>query len=326
MNKNNFIMSFVFFLYEQKVIVVITALIVIATLFLLKTKTKTVAPKINVVDYIQKYKYVLKKDVQVETVPGYEDVIWTCWLQGEENAPRIVKVCWKSLAKHHPDKKIIVITEKNLDKYITLPEYIKDKYRKGIISKTHFSDYVRLCLLQKYGGTWVDATCYFTDKIPDEIFNSRSFHFKNTFWYLCKNVPSIDMLRCMWRRTPGYTTGSNWFLHAKLNSPIINKTKLLLEEYWLRENCLIDYFIFHYLLTFAVLNDEACKNEFSKMISLNNLYPHVLLHAFREPYNKQLYNEIKKGSFIHKLTYKVNLPKRMIFITFCWKKKTWINF
>ncbi len=317
MNKNNFKDNLLSFFVGVSVVF---AVVVTITPSFFKIKTK----QINVVDYVQKYKYVLEKDVEVKTVLGYEDIIWTCWLQGEENAPRIVKVCWKTLAKNNPTNRIIVITEKNLDKYITLPKYIKDKYRRGIISKTHLSDYIRLCLLQKYGGTWVDASCYFTAKIPEEIFNSSFFQFKNPFWYLCKNVPSIDMLKGMSRVQPKLTcwhTGSNWFLHAKPNNPIINKTKLLLEEYWMKEDQLIDYFIFHYLLTFAVINDETCRNEFSKMISLNNVYPHVLQFAFKETYNEQLYDEIKKGSFVHKLKCKIDLPKNDDFYNFLSDKK-----
>lgn len=322
MKKNNFRKNLVPFLYKQRFIIIVAALIVAIIPFLFKTKTKTV--KIDVVNYIQKYKYVLEKEVEVKTVPGYEDVIWTCWLQGEENAPRIVKVCWKTLAKNNPNSKIIIITEKNLDQYITLPKYIKDKYHRGIISKTHLSDYIRLCLLQKYGGTWTDASCYFTDKIPNEIFRASFFQFKNPFWYLCKNVPSINMLKSMNRVQPKLTcwhTGSNWFLYAKPNNPIINKTKLLLEEYWKKENYLIDYFLFHYFLTFAVMNDKTCKNEFYKMINMNNVYPHVLQFVFKEIYNEQLYDEIKRGSFVHKLTWKIDLPKKDDFYNFLLDEK-----
>ena len=48
----------------------------------------------------------------------------------------------------------------------------------GTISNTHFSDLIRLNLLNQYGGTWIDSTCLQTEKIPDYIKNSNLFLYK----------------------------------------------------------------------------------------------------------------------------------------------------
>jgi hypothetical protein len=37
-----------------------------------------------------------------------------------------------------------------------------EKYQKKIIDNTHFSDLLRLELLIKYGGTWIDASVLVT--------------------------------------------------------------------------------------------------------------------------------------------------------------------
>ena len=39
-------------------------------------------------------------------------------------------------------KNVIVITEKNMYDYVSMPDFIIEKYKKGIISKTHFSEIV----------------------------------------------------------------------------------------------------------------------------------------------------------------------------------------
>ena len=107
-------------------------------------------------------------------------------------------------------------------------------------------------------------------------------------------------------------TGSNWFLHAKPNNPIIKKLKLLLEEYWLKEDTLVDYFIFHYFLTFVLLYDDTCCKCFEKMPSLDNVYPHLLQNMFEYPYDEHLWDEISNGSFVHKLKWKnVNYPSEV---------------
>lgn len=70
------------------------------------------------------------------------NVIWVCWLQGIEQAPDIVKKCYKRLTALE-NHRIIVITNDNFEDYVNIPEYILDKYNKGIISPTHFSDILR---------------------------------------------------------------------------------------------------------------------------------------------------------------------------------------
>ena len=264
-------------------------------------------PSLNVVDYIQKYKYIFDIEVNTKTVSGYENVIWTCWFQGKENAPPIIKCAMNTMSKYNSKHPIIVITEQNLNKYIELPSFIKDKYDKKIISWTHLSDYVRVCLLAKYGGVWVDASCYFTNKIPDIIWKIPFFQFKNSHWFALKEIPNS----VIWKLIDRYYnqknfehTRSNWFLRAKPNSAIINKMKQLLEEYWKYENTLIDYFIFHYFLTFVIKNDKFSQKEFNKIPQkYNNVYPHLLQNAFSEEFNEKILLQIKKNSFVHKLKW-----------------------
>ncbi|WP_374188006.1 capsular polysaccharide synthesis protein [Streptococcus pneumoniae] len=35
----------------------------------------------------------------------------------------------------------MVLTEENISDYIDIPDYITDKYKKGSISRAHYSDY-----------------------------------------------------------------------------------------------------------------------------------------------------------------------------------------
>lgn len=107
----------------------------------------------------------------------YSNIIWWCWLQGEESAPPLCKACLESLRKNLPEKKIIVVTEGNFTDYAEFPPFIMKKYRKGIISRTHFSDLLRLELLLRHGGTWIDATVYCTGN-PGYAFNRPLFVFK----------------------------------------------------------------------------------------------------------------------------------------------------
>lgn len=48
-----------------------------------------------------------------------------------------------------------------------------------MISNTHLSDLLRLELLIRYGGLWIDSTTYMTGTIPAYIDDSNFFVYRN---------------------------------------------------------------------------------------------------------------------------------------------------
>ena len=81
--------------------------------------------------------------------------IWFLWYQGFPQAPLVVKKCYESWQKYNPDWEVIFLDENNLENYIT-PYLPPEKLSQ--LSKNHQSDLLRVELLAKYGGVWVDAT------------------------------------------------------------------------------------------------------------------------------------------------------------------------
>lgn len=220
--------------------------------------------------------------------PNNEKYIWICWFQGEENMPDIVKVCYNSIKKHLSSYNIILITYDNFDSYVNIPDYIIDKYQKGIISNAHFSDILRLELLIRYGGIWIDATVLCTDNnIPKAMLDSDLFIFQTL-------KPGVD----------GHTsTISNWYISACQNNKILSLTRDLLYEYWNKNNFLIDYFIFH---NFFVLACEKYDNEWKKVLPFTNETPHILLLNLDKKYDKDSFDAIVNQSCFHKLSYKLS--------------------
>ena len=271
----------------------------------------------EIYDYVKtNYQYVLEQPI-AQKEGAASDYVWQYWAQGEENAPDIVKACLNSVKKYCSDKKVVVLNDSNIKDYVDIPDFIQEKCDKGIISKTHFSDYLRTCLLLKYGGNWADATVYLTDKIPDEIQNSDFFVFKPLAYSECKHVPSMKMLKLL-DRVPTYLSPflclSSWFIHSKTNNLILETTRKMMDEYWNKENFLYDYFLFHYFVTYAVLNDKNCKHIFEKMPNLANRNPHLLQQVLLDKYDEQLFEELKELSSIHKLTYRKNESSNYTFM------------
>lgn len=223
--------------------------------------------------------------------------VWWCWFQGEENAPELQKQCLKSLKEHLIDRDIIVITNDNLYEYIEMPEFIKEKYKKGIISNTHFSDLVRLQLLIKYGGTWIDSTAYCTG-YDKELFDKPLFVYKNCnrIWYANKNEFNQEPI-----------VADNWFITSEIGNPILETVRDLLFDYWYHNNYLLDYFIFHYFFTLTVM--YKYKKQFDDIPMISHLLPHILQYNCLNKFDEDKFIQIKKQSTFHKLTHKINKNK-----------------
>ena len=240
----------------------------------------------NYIFYISlksKYKNFLKHySAQIQTNHEYSDKIWWCWLQGEEKAPNLCKACLNSIRKTCPEHEIIVITEENYKDYVSFPDFIIEKYQKGLISKTHFSDLLRLQLLITHGGAWIDSTCYLSEK-PDFIFNTPLFVFQNK------------------ERGDNAIAASSWLISSEKNNPILILTRDMLFDWWKKHNHLFHYFLVHFFFTMAT---EFFKNEWQRVPFYSNLPCHIMQRELFNPFETARFEQIKKMSAIHKLTYK----------------------
>jgi len=214
-------------------------------------------------------------------------ILWTCWFQGMESAPALVKACVKSAGKYAAGRRIIVITYDNLGTYVSLPDFIIEKHKNGDIQTPHFTDVLRAYLLYTYGGLWFDSTVLFTQPVPEDLLKEDVFFFRS---------PLDDI----------YCPVSNWFIiAAKRNNVLLFKLLCILLEYWRLNNTYTDYFMFHYFLQAIILHDPECTEIFNKIPYRNNQNPHFLqLKLLFSGFNNELWEMVKSVSFCHKLTYK----------------------
>ena len=228
-------------------------------------------------------KYQSEENKTEDKVPARR--IYFCWFQGVDNAPELVKKCYASLQEHITDREILLITNDNYRDYVTFPDYIEDKIKRGIISRTHMSDLLRLELLTRYGGTWIDATVLCTDTPPSYMLDADMFVFQ-----LLK--PGCD----------GHSLCfSTWFVTAKPGAVLLRLTLDLLYDYWAKHDVMWDYFIFHQITEVV---RAKCPGEWAKIIPFSNEMPHILLLRLFEPYNEEMWQAIKRETPFHKLSYK----------------------
>ena len=78
--------------------------------------------------------------------------VWVLWWQGIDMAPDIVKICVQSIRKNIGGRNLIILDESNFRDYANLNTKYEKLLKAEVISKTQFSDLLRLNLLYNQGG------------------------------------------------------------------------------------------------------------------------------------------------------------------------------
>ena len=257
-----------------------TALEILRLSTTLKTKQKLERKYKNKLDEFDK----MWKDMEHQQ----SNIIWICWFQGLENAPELVKRCYDSIVDNLINHEVILITSENMNNYVQFPDYIVTKWNEGKITHTHMTDLLRLELLIKYGGVWVDATVFCSEKenkIPNYFFESDLFFFQ-----------------CLKPGRDGHShINSSWYICAKTNNKLLMACRYLCYEYWKHNNTLIDYFLLHDFMAICL---EYYKEMWNSIIPRDNATPHILLLRLFEQYDEKMWESIKEQSCFHKLSYK----------------------
>ncbi|WP_333660700.1 glycosyltransferase family 32 protein [Chishuiella changwenlii] len=114
--------------------------------------------------------------------------VWLYW----DGHSDLVNICIKNINYYLPDFEINILNEDNLITY--LPD-ILDK--KEDLPLANYTDLIRLELLYKYGGIWIDASILLTENL-DWLFNLKKEHntdligFYSDFGTIDYNYPILE--------------------------------------------------------------------------------------------------------------------------------------
>lgn len=211
--------------------------------------------------------------------------IWICWWDGTEAMPPLVKACYNSVILHSGEFTVTLITKFNYQEYISLPDYIIKKFNQKKIAIAHLSDIIRMALLSKYGGLWLDATILVTKTIS--ISNSLFFTVKRE--YGSENV-----------------AGRRWTGNCIGGAPNLFLFRFLLDffyEYWKKQNKQITYLLIDYSIALAYNIFSEVRNIIDGILPNNTDYMR-LCYYLDDEYNSQFFNEIHTDTFFHKLSWK----------------------
>lgn len=245
---------------------------------------------------VEEYSILPKKELE-----NPEKIIWQYWGQGydKEDVPDVVQYCFDSVDRYRGDYTVVRLCDEDFCEYVDLPDYVLEKYKEGVLGKAHFSDLLRLALLDAYGGVWLDATILLTAPLEDMLTSDDYFMYQRDWSQEDKKL---------WRRTYAYYFSwhkdfkvrlLNSVIYAKKGSIAIHDLFQLLLHYWKAENGVSDYFFFQILFTQYIekFPDRNCR-------IVSDCLPNMLQMYITGSYCRYSAPEILKKISIHKLSYK----------------------
>ncbi len=237
----------------------------------------------EVAPIIKKYREVKTKGECINNSP-----IWVCWWQGISSAPLLVQKCIESIQGNNSNRPVYIIDQNNYDEFLDIPDCILKLVENGNIKLANLADYIRVALISKYGGFWIDATVFCSKEVPEECF---SFPF-----FSCKSKSAV-----------GYIANGKWatyFIGGWKNNLIFSFVKEAFEEYWKNNKYTIDYFLIDYLIYLAYISIPAAK-EMIDNVPVNNQHRFFLRDAMlSEIAASDFMKYIYEDTYINKLSHK----------------------
>jgi hypothetical protein len=222
--------------------------------------------------------------------------IWICWWQGLENAPEIVNACVSSICKNSGDIEVIVITDKNVNQYVQFPKWLERKRESGIISRTIFSDLLRVNILSRYGGIWIDSTFFCTRPCVED-------YVKMPLWSIKR--PNYGHLSVACGFFANYSLACNYGHRS-----VFTVIRDMLYYYWEHHDRLIDYLLTDYVIVLAQKHYRQIADAFSSILP-NNPRCDDLFKVLGDPYDEKIWADLKKDTSLFKLTWKQTFPKEV---------------
>ena len=235
------------------------------------------------------------KDNSNELEPLENKNIWVFWAQGEENAPDIVKLCLRSIRKHAGDATVHVLTKETVRDYIEIPDYMWKQYEQGHMTLAFLTDYMRISLLQKYGGLWLDATILVTKDIPDYVF-------QNSFFSL--HTPYEKTIFVNDNKVHCYVMG------GRKGFSLFEYIKDSVETYWKTHDYMVDYYLIDYTIMFGYkTNPEIRKVIDSLEYTPSSLYQ--IIDEINDPLDEERLLKVEEENIFSKLNWRIT-PKETV--------------
>ncbi|GFH41915.1 hypothetical protein Hs30E_04660 [Lactococcus hodotermopsidis] len=215
--------------------------------------------------------------------------VFSFWNKGLENAPEIVQ----KLAKINADKlnrhaiSYHFLDESTVTDFLDIPDAVRYYQTAETVSPTYFSEWLRVALLARYSGTWLDSTILATDR----------------------GVALINSYRQQENPYFSGTDSGNIFAYAfatNQNNRLVVMLQATLERYMVTHKQYDNYYTFDMLFIIIEAFDANCRQMIENSPKDEQFNYHLMDRMIEswQPDGLTEIDEMWQNSAFVKLTYK----------------------
>lgn len=214
-------------------------------------------------------------------------IIWLYW-DNPDTMPWIIKFNIYKIKKNNSDFKLVVLNKNNYTKYIDLSMF--DFNTRKFNTPQYFSDILRMFLLSKFGGIWIDSSLIIWKNLKNLIKENDELVFFENKHNSKGNTLALEI----------------WFMATIPNHPFINKVKDIMIK--LNTFHKIKKFLYRKLKSEKIIKQYNTSNKY-------HLTQHIINYICQKHpkliKNIRLYNS--DTAYIGHLKF---LPKPIYFVNF----------
>lgn len=224
---------------------------------------------------------VEKRNKEQKVLQQEKIKVFTYW-HSQEQVPLIIRICQNSFKKYiDPEKfELVILNEENYKDWV---DFRKEHLPSGI-GHAHFTDLLRMKLLDKWGGFWLDATCLL---IGDFYHATQNIRDEQQFMFCYTN-----------------SRVGNWFIYSKHSNYILSMVTEALMLWFKKKGYLTNYFMTHDVIEMLYWIDDKYANIWDKMLKIHPADALSLLKNYKKTLSDEDFYKLLNHNFIHKLTYK----------------------
>lgn len=252
-----------------------------------------------------------REDVFSFETTAFEGVVWQFWQSpkiGASVGNQLVSNCLRSVEQNlweNFERKLLDLNDSL--RYVRFPEFVYDKLRRGCrgFGLAAFSDILRLALLYKYGGIWLDATM-----LALRPLESIYILYKNDvgFSFGRSNMES-SCVRKEWRHYDSWYFSWSQFSRVKWLSSfiVVGERREVLREVlrillliWKYEEEYPHYFAMHIIYEFL-----TAERGFDGFATKSDVPVHYLQKNLHRSYDESFVEMLKEQHPLQKMSWKI---------------------
>lgn len=231
-------------------------------------------------DFVAAHIDEIREGVQADEQPLTDPKIYFYWDQGLANSPPVVRRCYEELRRWHGADELVLLDDQVWGE-LEIPVYARARLEHRPIQGAAL---LRLELLSRHGGVWLDATCLTRRPVLPLLGELAP-----TGFFAFQRAPLVP---------------STWMLVSTPGNYLVTMWRQALYTYWQHHDRLLDYYVLGPLFEALCVLDPPFREQWEASPRLSTNTPHAFRHEWREPYEPSRYAQLLDGCFVHKLTYK----------------------